>query len=206
MDADTGYGNAINVKRTVSEYARLGFAGVMIEDQVAPKRCGHTKGKSVVSREEAVSRIQAAVDARNEGADIFILARTDAREGLGLEEAIERCKLFHDLGADMTFLEAPQTIEEMKEYCRAVPGFKMANMVEHGKTPILPQSELEAMGYTVAAYPITVLSAAMKAMESVLSKLKRSGDYEADIMNFEDVKEIVGFNRYYKEEEKYKTS
>lgn len=119
-DGDTGYGNAVNVKRTVKQYVQAGLAGIMLEDQLAPKRCGHTKGKSVVSREEACSRIKAAVDARNEGADIVILARTDARATLGLDEAIERLKLFKQLGADWTFLEAPQSVEEMRRYCQEV--------------------------------------------------------------------------------------
>ena len=118
-DGDTGYGNAMNVKRTVKGYAATGFASIMIEDQVAPKRCGHTKGKDVVSRAEAVQRVRAAVDARNEGADILILARTDARTVLGMDEALERVRLFEEAGADIVFLEAPESIEEMRMHCQA---------------------------------------------------------------------------------------
>jgi 2-methylisocitrate lyase-like PEP mutase family enzyme len=138
-DGDTGYGNAMNVKRTVKGYAATGFASVMIEDQVAPKRCGHTKGKDVVSRSEALQRVRAAVDARNEGADILILARTDARTVLGMDEAMERIRLFEEAGADIVFLEAPESIEEMTMHCQAAPNTpKLANMLEGGKTPVLP--------------------------------------------------------------------
>mmetsp|Transcript_41810 Transcript_41810/g.130984 ORF Transcript_41810/g.130984 Transcript_41810/m.130984 type:complete len:304 (+) Transcript_41810:224-1135(+) len=176
-DGDTGYGNAINVKRTVQGYAATGLAAIMIEDQVAPKRCGHTKGKSVTNREEAFSRVQAACDARDElvaqGAnDILILARTDARGPLGLDEAIERCQKFREIGADITFLEAPQTVEEMRRYCTEVTGPKLANMLEQGKTPILSPAELADVGFSIAAYPLTLLSAAIKAQENALALLK----------------------------------
>ncbi len=129
-DGDTGFGSAQNIKRTVQGYARAGFAGIMLEDQVAPKRCGHTEGKSVVGRDEALTRIQAAVDARDAGADILIMARTDARACVDLDEAIERCKQFRKIGADITFLEAPLGADEMRRYCREVDGPKMANLIE----------------------------------------------------------------------------
>ncbi|MEM6422257.1 MAG: isocitrate lyase/PEP mutase family protein, partial [Pseudomonadota bacterium] len=138
-DGDTGYGNAMNVRRTVRGMARAGAAAVMIEDQLAPKRCGHTPGKDVVGREEAFDRIRAAVDARAEG-DILIMARTDARHTLGLAEAIERAARFHDLGADILFVEAPKTEAEMREICDSLPGPKMANIVEGGETPALPHA------------------------------------------------------------------
>ena len=145
-DADTGYGNALNVKRTIRGYAAAGFACAMIEDQVAPKRCGHTRGKQVVDRDEAFARIQAGVDAREEGADILILARTDARATHGLDEAITRSQAFRDIGADITFVEAPHDADEMRRSCAEVEGPKMANLVEQGDTPILPPAELEEMG------------------------------------------------------------
>src|SRR4029450_7032217 len=112
-DGDTGFGSAQNIKRTVQGYHRAGFAAIMLEDQVAPKRCGHTEGKSVVGREEALTRIRAAVDARDAGADILIMARTDARGCVSLDEGIDRCRLFRDIGADITFLEAPLNDVEM---------------------------------------------------------------------------------------------
>ncbi|KAJ1557326.1 hypothetical protein HK096_007892, partial [Nowakowskiella sp. JEL0078] len=148
-DGDTGYGNNINIRRTIQEYAKqAGLAGIMIEDQISPKRCGHTKNKAVIDRKEAISRIQAAVDARNEGQDIFIIARTDARI-ISLEEAVERC----------------------------LPGWKLANMLEGGKTPIFSPSKLYDLGYTVAAYPLTLLSASIRAMQNTLEALK-SGEPE----------------------------
>ena len=148
-DGDTGWGNAINIKRTVKGYSAAGFACIMLEDQLAPKRCGHTQGKQVVSRAEANARFRAAVDARDEvraaGGDILIMARTDANASNGLEDAIERCREFRGIGVDITFLEAPKTVDEMKRYCDEVEGPKMANMVEQGKTPFLPPAELEAI-------------------------------------------------------------
>jgi len=123
-DGDTGYGNVANVQRTVEGYARAGFAGIMLEDQLAPKRCGHTRGKEVVSRNEACARIKAAVETRERGADILIMARTDARATLGLDEALWRMQAFADLGADILFLEAPRSEAEMLRFCAEVPGPK----------------------------------------------------------------------------------
>src|SRR3954452_22263011 len=146
-DGDTGFGSTQNIKRTVQGYGQAGFAAIMLEDQVAPKRCGHTEGKSVVGRDEALTRIRAAVDARDAGADILIMARTDARACVSLDEAIARCRAFRELGADITFLEAPVDEAEMRRYCGEVDGPKMANLIEGGKTPLLPARELEAIGY-----------------------------------------------------------
>jgi len=201
-DGDTGFGNAVNVKRTVEGYARAGFACIMLEDQVMPKRCGHTKDKAVVSREEAFSRIQAAVDARNEGIDILIMARTDARAIHGLGEAIERCQEFSRIGADINFLEAPESEQEMREYCNSVPGYKMANMIEHGKTPILPPEQLEEIGYKIAVFPLTLLNASILAMRQSLEMLK-NGHEPSNVLNFEDLKSAVGFPQYYDEFDRY---
>src|SRR6187549_3020814 len=155
-DGDTGFGSSQNVKRTVQGYARAGFACIMLEDQVAPKRCGHTEGKAVVGRDEALMRIRAAVDARDGGEDILIMARTDARACVSLEEAIERCRGFRAIGADITFLEAPLNEDEMRRYCASVDGPKMANLIEGGRTPLLPHAQLESIGYTIAVYPLTL--------------------------------------------------
>jgi 2-methylisocitrate lyase-like PEP mutase family enzyme len=201
-DGDTGYGNAMNVKRTVRGYARAGFAGIMIEDQVFPKRCGHIRGKQVLAREEAVQRIRAAVDARDEGADILIMARTDARGPHGFTEALERTLAFHDCGADITFLEAPLSEEEMREYCRKVPGPKMANMLEQGQTPFLSPPRLEEMGFKIAAYPLTLLNSAIVAMRNALLDLKQ-GRPPQGLMEFEELKELLGFPGYFEEEKKY---
>ena len=201
-DGDTGYGNVLNVKRTVQGYAQAGFAAVMIEDQVWPKRCGHTKGKQVVDRNEALARIQAAVDAREEGNDILIIARTDARATHNLNEAIERATSFVELGANINFIEAPQSIEEMRTYCEYVPGIKMANMLEGGKTPFLPPAQLQEIGYGMVAYPLTLLNRSIHAMQQALINIGTEQHPEA-LLSFEEVKEIVGFNSYYAEEKRY---
>ena len=170
-DADTGFGNAVNVKRTVRGLAAAGFACVMIEDQLAPKRCGHVRGKQVVERREAIARIRAALDAREEGADVLVLARTDARAPLGLDEAIARGRAFAELGADLVFVEAPTSEAEMERVCREIPAPQLANLVEDGATPWLPPERLEALGYKVAAYPLTLLSSAIRAMQDALARL-----------------------------------
>ncbi|WP_029058573.1 isocitrate lyase/PEP mutase family protein [Stappia stellulata] len=202
-DGDTGYGNALNVKRTVKGYAQAGFAAVMIEDQLAPKRCGHTKGKLVVSREEAVDRIKAAVDAREEGSDILILARTDARHGHGLDEALERARAFRQAGADLLFVEAPHDVAEMELICREVPGWHMANLVEGGATPMLPHAELERIGYRLAAYPLTLLSTAIKAMQAALAEMAAGRHPDDALLPFADLRKAVGFDAYYAEESRY---
>ena len=208
-DGDTGYGNAMNVRRTVIGLARAGAAAVMIEDQVAPKRCGHTPGKAVVSRDEAFDRIRAAVDARNElmatgGPETLILARTDSRHEHGLAEAIERSARFAELGADILFIEAPQTESEMTEICRSLPGPKMANIVEGGLTPELPLEALQAIGYSLAAYPLTLLAAAMKAMTDSLRAMRNQS--ASDLMDFGELRERVGFNEYYEISAQYSSS
>lgn len=202
-DGDTGYGNALNVRRTVRGFARAGFAAVMIEDQVAPKRSGHTRGKAVVDREEAFTRLRAAVDARDEGDNILILARTDARAVLGLDEALERARRFADLGADILFVEAPQDESEMQAICEAVPGPHMANMVEGGKSPLLPPARLEQLGFKIAAYPLTVLSAAMKAMRDALASMRDGTHPTESLLDFDELKQRVGFDDYYDEESRY---
>ncbi len=200
-DGDTGYGNALNVKRTVAGYGAAGFSCIMIEDQLMPKRCGHTKGKQVVDRDEACMRIRAAVDAKEEGADILIMARTDARATDGMEEAMYRCQAFADLGADIIFLEAPESKAEMQRFCTEIPGHKMANMLQNGKTPLLSPAELEEIGFKIAAYPLTLISSAISAMQQALQQLK-AGQYPAHI-GFDELKEIVGFNAYYQQEKRY---
>ena len=203
-DGDTGFGSAQNIKRTVQGYAQAGFAAIMLEDQVAPKRCGHTEGKSVVGRDEALMRIRAAVDARDAGAAILIMARTDARACVGLDEAIARCQQFRAAGADITFLEAPLDEHEMRRYCAEVDGPKLANMIEGGKTPLLSPQRLEEIGYKIAVYPLTLLNVAIRAMRDALASLRR-GERSGLVMDFEDLKAAVGFPAYYAEEARYRT-
>jgi 2-methylisocitrate lyase-like PEP mutase family enzyme len=194
-DGDTGYGNPLNLQRSVRGFAKAGFAAIMLEDQVAPKRCGHTRGKAVVEREEAFDRIRAAVEARDTGADILILARTDARALLGLGEAIERANQFRELGADILFVEAPETIKEMEAICREAPGIHLANMLEGGITPVLPPTELEALGYRIAAYPLTLLASAMQAMVEALAEFQ-AGRHPQRLMGFAEVRQRLGFDAY----------
>jgi 2-methylisocitrate lyase-like PEP mutase family enzyme len=194
-DGDTGYGNPANVQRTVVQYARAGFAGIMIEDQVMPKRCGHTGVKQVVDRDEALRRVKAAVDARDAGAGILILARTDARSALGLEEALWRMQAFADLGADILFLEAPRDEAEMRRFCTRVSGIRMANMLEEGVTPILPPVRLAEIGYRIAAYPLTLVSAAAYAMREALSDLAM-GRTPTRRLDFVALRDLVGFDDY----------
>ncbi len=200
-DADTGYGNAVNVKRTIQGYASAGFACAMIEDQIFPKRCGHTAGKQVVDRNEACARIRAAVDAKEEGADVLIMARTDARGTNGIQEALWRCKAFADLGADIVFLEAPESVEEMELFCAEVPGPKMANMLWQGATPILSPQILEEIGYKIVAYPLALLNASIIAMRKTLGQISNASLQEE--LDFSDLRDLVGFNRYSQEEKRY---
>ena len=204
-DGDTGYGNALNVRRTVDGYAHAGFAAVMIEDQVSPKRCGHTQGKLVVSRAEAYERIRAAVDARNEGQDILIIGRTDARGEHGLDEAIIRAQTYADIGADILFVEAPESVEEMRTICKEVPGIHMANMIDGGKTPVLSPRELHTIGFSIAAYPLALLSSVMQAISTALEDLQK-GKPLKNVMPFADVRKVVGFDDYYTDEQRYDAS
>lgn len=206
-DGDTGYGNPLNVERTVKGYAQAGAAAIMIEDQVAPKRCGHTQGKLVVDRTEAIDRIKAAAYARTEirkaGGDILILARTDARANHGLDEAIWRANAFREAGADLLFVEAPQSEDEMRRLTREAPGLHMANMVEGGKTPIPSMEQLHALGYRFAIFPLTLFSSAMRAIKESL-EVMRSGRHPADrVMDFAELRRDIGFDAYYAAERRY---
>ncbi|PON66906.1 Pyruvate/Phosphoenolpyruvate kinase-like domain containing protein [Parasponia andersonii] len=206
-DADTGYGNAMNVKRTVKGFIKAGFAGIMLEDQLSPKACGHTRGRKVVSREEAVMRIKAAIDARKEsGSDIVIVARSDARQAESFEESLWRTRAFADAGADVLFIDALTSKQEMKAFCATAPLVpKMANMLEGGgKTPILDPYELEDFGYKLVVYPISLLGVSIQAMQEALIGI-RGGHIPppGSMPSFEQIKDIVGFNSYYEEEKRY---
>ena len=205
-DGDTGYGNALNVQRTVREYARAGAAAVMIEDQLSPKKCGHTRGKQVIGREEARLKIRAAV-AAGKDADILILARTDARAVLGFDEALARCRDFEAEGADIVFLEAPETEDEMRRFCAAIKAPCMANLVPGGKTPVLPPDELQRLGYKLALYPVMLLSTAISAMQATLAALRPgSGAAMPPAISFQDLQKVVGFPEYWEKETRYGTA
>ena len=202
-DGDTGYGNALNVQRTVTEYARAGAAGIMIEDQVSPKKCGHTRGKQVISREEARIKIRAAVEARAD-ADILIMARTDARAVHSFDEALARCHDFEKEGADIIFLEAPESEDEMRRFCAAMKKPCMANLLPSGKTPMLPPAQLQNIGYKLAVYPILLMTSAIAAMQAALTALRPGATTpQPPSISFTDLQKVVGFPDYWDRETRY---
>ncbi|MDB3872812.1 isocitrate lyase/PEP mutase family protein [Pelagibacteraceae bacterium] len=206
FDGDTGWGNAGNIFRTVRGYADAGAAAIMIEDQKWPKKCGHTKGKDVVDLEEAKSRIKAAADASkiNGEKDILVMARTDAIATRGLKDAIDRMNKFKELGADLLFVEAIKSKEDMKTVIKEVPGYHMINLIEDGETPLLEINELEDIGFKIAVLPLTLMSASVKTMQESLINIKNR-KYNTNVSKFEDLRDVVGFNEYYKIEDKYKS-
>jgi 2-methylisocitrate lyase-like PEP mutase family enzyme len=204
-DADTGYGNAINVIRTVREYEKTGVAGFHIEDQVSPKKCGHYEGKEVISRAEMVGKIKAAVDTRRD-ADMVIIARSDARAIEGLEASIDRVNAYLEAGADVGFVEAPQTVDELRIVGRKVRGPALVNVFEGGKTPMLGATALEEMGFRLGIYPSQTHRAAIRAAQRVLAAMKRDGDtnaVEAELATFQDREDAVGTASWRALEEKY---
>ena len=206
VDADTGYGNALNVIRTVELYQRAGAAGMFLEDQVWPKRCGHMRGKRVVERGEWLAKLRAAIDVRGSD-DLFLVARTDAREAIGLDEAIERAKAAADLGADAIFVEAPQSVDEMERIGREVPGPRVANMVEHGKTPLLSPGELHDLGFDLIVTPLAPLMASALALSRTYRLLRARGTMRESLetlMPFDEFNELVELQRNYELDEKYR--
>ena len=206
-DADTGYGNAINVVRTVREYERAGVAAIHIEDQITPKKCGHFEGKQVVSQSEMVGKIRAAVDAR-EDPDFVLIARTDARAVLGLEEAIKRARACVEAGADVIFVEAPQSLEELEIIAKSIDAPLLVNMDEGTKTPLLTVRELEEMGFKIVIFPRSAPCAAAKAIQELMQLLKETGttkNFAGRIVTFEERNLITGLARYKEMEEKYLT-
>ena len=204
-DADTGYGNAINVIRTVREYEKTGVAGFHIEDQVSPKKCGHYEGKEVISRAEMVGKIKAAVDTRRD-ADMVIIARSDARAIEGLQASIDRVNAYLEAGADVGFVEAPQSREELATVGKQLKKPSLVNIFEGGKTPVLPVRELEAMGHRIGIYPSQTHRAAIAAAKKVLSALKEDGDtnrVEADLATFQDREDAVGTAKWRELEARY---
>ena len=192
-DGDTGYGTAINVARTVRAYERAGVAALFIEDQVAPKRCGHMDGKRVVPVTEMVAKIKAATDARVDG-DLVIMARTDARAIEGLEAAIERAQIYREAGADLIFVEAPLTADEMARICSEIPAPCMANNVEGGKTPLMSAAQLEDIGYACVAFPVAATYAIAHTLRRLYQTLREDGDTTAmqgEMLNFTAFHDIV---------------
>jgi 2-methylisocitrate lyase-like PEP mutase family enzyme len=207
VDADTGYGNAVNVMRTVADFQDAGAAGVFLEDQVWPKKCGHFQGKQVIPTAEHAAKIQAAADARGER-DLFIVARTDARQPLGVDAAIERCLAYKEVGADALFVEAPRSVEELERIAQALPPPLVANMIERGVTPHLSRTELKDLGYQLIVCPLAALYAATKAAQKVLTELKDKETTAAlydDLTTFDEFGELVELRKRYADEADYAT-
>jgi len=206
VDGDTGHGGPLNVQRLVRELIAIGASGMLLEDQVWPKRCGHMRGKEVIRAEEHVQKIRAAVEARGD-ARFTILGRTDARAPLGLDEAIRRGRMYRDAGADLVFVEAPQSRDELARIGREVPGPLMANMVEGGKTPILGRAELLELGFEFVVYPLTGLLAASRALERAFVELAKTGvsaDETKTKMGFDEFTALVGLDEKYATAERFK--
>lgn len=207
-DADTGYGNAMNVYRTIREFERAGIVGCHIEDQVTPKRCGHLEGKTLIPVEEMVGKIEAACAAR-EDKDFLVIARTDAREQFGLDAAIERANIFVEAGADCIFVESPHSPEEMREVRKRVKGPLLANMVEGGKTPWLTYQELEELGYQIVIYPLTGWMGAAIMMRELMRELKETGTTQGFWqrtgmkMTFQELFGVFDYPKFQELEERY---
>lgn len=193
-DADTGFGNAVNVMRTVREYEAAGVAGIQLEDQVAPKKCGHMTGRQVVPLEEMAGKIKAAADARTDP-DLVIIARTDARTTLGIDEALRRGKAYAEAGADVLFIESPESVAEMKLITSSFSVPVLANMVEGGRTPLMTAQELEALGYGLVIFPTASTYITAQAVTNLMRELKKSGTTQAlvgDMIAFHDFNTLVG--------------
>ncbi len=204
-DLDTGYGNPLNVIRTVTDAVRQGMAGILLEDQELPKKCGHFENKRVIPTDAHVQKIKAAIHARGESG-LIIIARTDARAPLGLDEAINRGKAYLEAGADIIFIEAPQSVEELETIALAFPNtYLLANSIQGGKTPILPPKKLEELGYKIVVHPLSGLFAATQAMMNDLRYLKEHGNTPnyPDSLTFPEFKEIIELPKYQDLENKF---
>ena len=203
-DVDTGYGNPLNVYRTIREFERAGVAAVHIEDQVFPKRCGHMEKKAVIPVEEHVEKIKACMDARE---DMLIIARSDARATHGINEAIDRVLAYHEAGADIVYIDAPASVEELRLIGQNAKGFKFVNQVERGKTPLLKTQELQDLGFDIVIFPCCTVFTAAKAMQTMLGELKvncTTRDSLNQMATFEEYTNIVGMQELMAMEQKYK--
>ncbi|WP_207539409.1 isocitrate lyase/PEP mutase family protein [Sabulicella rubraurantiaca] len=201
-DADTGYGGLLNVRHTVLGYEAAGITGIQLEDQEVPKKCGHTPGRRVIPAEDMVLKIKVAAEARRDP-NFLIVARTDARTSLGLEEAIRRGRMYGEAGADIVFVESPESEAEMAEICRSIDKPLLANMVEGGRTPVLPVERLKALGYAIAIYPAVGFLAAAKALEGAYATLRDTGEPPAESYGFGRICELMGFPEVWEFEKKW---
>ncbi len=207
IDADTGYGNALNVIRTVNELIDAGAAGMIFEDQLWPKRCGHMKGKRVIPIEEQVQKVRAAVEARRDR-DFFIIARTDARQVNGLDDAIERCRQYKEAGADALFVEAARNEEELKTIAKELPTPLVTNMIEGGTTPLLSREELGKIGFQLVVCPLTALYTSTKALLHIFDTLKHMGTSKPaldQLMAFDEFNKIIDLEKHYSLESQYRS-
>lgn len=204
-DADTGYGNALAIPRTVREFERAGVAAIQLEDQVAPKRCGHLEGKQVISADEMIGKIKAAVDSRTDP-DFMIIARTDARGPEGFDAAVERAARYRDAGADVLFVEAPESDAELAAIPPRLSAPVMANMVEGGRTPLHAAADLQAMGYRLVIFPGAAVRTAAKAMADMLDALRRGGTtagVAGDMLSFSELNTVLGLPGFQSWEARY---
>ncbi|WPB55434.1 isocitrate lyase/PEP mutase family protein [Xylophilus sp. GOD-11R] len=205
-DADTGYGGLLNVHHTVRGYEAAGVTAIQIEDQEFPKKCGHTPFKRCVPVEDMVEKIKVAAEAREDKENFLIIARTDARASLGVDEAMRRLEAFDKAGADILFFEAPQSEEEMRRACAAFDKPMLANMADGGKTPILPAKVLEEIGYSLAIFPAMTSLAAAAAMEAALRNLKQSGTSlspDVPLADFNEFCSLIGFEEVWNFEKRW---
>jgi 2-methylisocitrate lyase-like PEP mutase family enzyme len=203
VDGDTGYGDVKNVAHTIEGYEAMGASSIFLEDQVAPKRCGHMAGKDVIPAADMVAKIKAAVGARR-NKDFFIIARTDARAVHGLDEALRRGEQYLRAGVDGIFIEAPQTVKELEIIGAAFKGApQLANMLDDGRTPVLPPNELKAMGFAMAAYPTTVIFRVARTIERALNDIRAGRPPSNDGVNFAEFKDITNYDEWVRIEDAY---
>ena len=205
VDIDTGYGNPLNVWKIVKDFVRIGAKGIFLEDQVWPKRCGHMAGKTVIPKEDYILKLQAAIDAR-ENNEFIIVARTDSLAQFGVEEAIERGKEYKRIGADVIFIEAPKTIDEMELISKEIKAPLLANMIEEGITPNLTADQLRKMGFRMVVFPLSALYSATFAIKQTLQTLKKTGttkELKNKMITFQEFNDLVNLSAYHKLEKKY---
>ena len=206
VDVDTGYGNPLTVSKLVNDLQRIGAAGIFLEDQVWPKRCGHMTGKEVINSNEYIPKLRSAIDAKKKDSDFIIVARTDAMAPLGIEEAIKRGKLYREMGADLVFVEAPRSVEDMKKIADQIDAPLVANMIEEGITPNLSSTELLKMGYKIALFPLSGLFSSSFAIFETFKTLKETGTTQTlkdKMMKFKEFNKLVSLDRYMSMENKY---
>ena len=204
-DADTGYGGLLNLRHTVRGYEAAGAAAIQLEDQEFPKKCGHTPGRRVIAASDMVAKIRVAIDSRN-SPDFMVIARTDARSALGLDEALRRAEAYAGAGADLLFVESPESVDEMRRIGQAFDLPLVANMVEKGRTPVLTRAELESIGYKIAIFPVSALLAAVRAMTGVYQALKVSGStagVDVPLADFAELTQLMGFEDIWAFEKRY---